>query len=184
MLPPPSPTVHSFCNTTPSQPDQKIVSAIPPAGINKSGIKAATEITTIYVGNISCNSTPQVISNYFWKFGSIKGISWRKQRAFAFVKFSSVEQAQQAIIGTHGKLLSSRYVSVYMAKSKLRFGEELQTMGTTRMNHVKSFTLLPNTDAMTGLSVSALIVDKDIMSKDKLISWLEMRKISVHKISL
>ncbi|GJW77477.1 hypothetical protein Tco_0139159 [Tanacetum coccineum] len=52
------------------------------------------------------------------------------------------------------------------------------------MNHVKSFTLLPNTNAMTGLSVSTLIVDKDIMSKDKLISWLEMRKISVHKISL
>ncbi|GKA28537.1 Ras GTPase-activating protein-binding protein 1-like protein isoform X3 [Tanacetum coccineum] len=99
MLPPPSPTVHSFCNTTPSQPDQKRVSAIPPAGINKSGIRAATEITTIYVGNISCNSTPQVISNYFRKFGCIKGISWRKQRAFAFVKFSSVEQAQQAIIG-------------------------------------------------------------------------------------
>ncbi|GKF21859.1 organelle RRM domain-containing protein 6, chloroplastic isoform X1, partial [Tanacetum coccineum] len=114
----------------------------------------------------------------------IKGISWRKQRAFAFVNFSSVEQAQQAIIGMHGKLLSGRYVSVYMAKSELRFGEELQTMGTSRMSHVKSFTLLPNTDAMTVLSVSALIVDKDFISKDKLISWLEMRKISVHRISL
>ncbi|GKE04153.1 organelle RRM domain-containing protein 6, chloroplastic-like protein isoform X1 [Tanacetum coccineum] len=160
MLHPPSPTVHSFCNTTPSQLDQQRVSAIPLAGINKSGIKAATEITTIY------------------------GISWRKQRAFAFVNFSSVEQAQQAIIGMHGKFLSGRYVSVYMVKSKLWFGEELQTMGTSQMSHVKSFTLLPNTDAMTVLSVSALIVDKDFISKDKLISWLEMRKISVHRISL
>ncbi|GJT00460.1 organelle RRM domain-containing protein 6, chloroplastic-like protein isoform X1 [Tanacetum coccineum] len=41
-----------------------------------------------------------------------------KRRAFAFVNFSSVEQAQQAIIGMHGKLLSGRYVSVYMVKSK------------------------------------------------------------------
>nr|GEU56474.1 hypothetical protein [Tanacetum cinerariifolium] len=47
----------------------------------------------------------------------------------------------------------------------------------------KGFSLQPNSETTKVLSVSALIIDKEYMSQEKLSSWLERRKISVDKLS-
>ncbi|GKE08645.1 polyadenylate-binding protein RBP47B' [Tanacetum coccineum] len=176
--------------TTPFQPvntsgDQQ-TSAIPTtyAGIKTKVNQAFPNIATIYLGNLSFNITPQIIINSFKKFGCIKGISWRKQRSFAFIKFSSCEQVEEAIFRMHGKLLYGKHVSVYLAKTQLRsYGEEFQTEDVTRVKPSKCFSLQPNTETTKLLGVSALFIDKELLPREKLSSWLERRRISVEKIS-
>ncbi|GJW69596.1 reverse transcriptase domain-containing protein [Tanacetum coccineum] len=84
------------------------------------------------------------------------GISWRKQRIFAFIKFSSCEQAQEAILRMHGKLVYGKHVSVYLAKTQLRsYGEDFQTDDVTRVKPCKCFSLQPISETTKGREISA-----------------------------
>ncbi|GJX53579.1 putative RNA-directed DNA polymerase, eukaryota, reverse transcriptase zinc-binding domain protein [Tanacetum coccineum] len=192
MPPSPPPTVLEppLTFTTPIQPfntstDHR-TSSTPTsyAGIKSRGNQAFSNITTIYLGNLSFNINPQIISNSFKKFGCIKGMSWRKQRSFAFINFSSCEQAQEAILRMHGRMLYGKHVSVYLAKTQLRsYDEEYQSENVSMVKPSKGFSLQPNSETTKVLSVSALIIDKEYMSQEKLSSWLERHEISIEKIS-
>ncbi|GJT78963.1 hypothetical protein Tco_1045688 [Tanacetum coccineum] len=84
----------------------------------------------------------------------------------------------------HGKLVYGKHVSVYLAKTQLRsYGEDFQTDDVTRVKPCKCFSLQPISKTTKVLDVSALIIDKEYMSQEKLSSWLEGREISAHKIS-
>ncbi|GKA74848.1 uncharacterized mitochondrial protein-like protein [Tanacetum coccineum] len=48
-------------------------------------------------------------------------------------------------------------------------------------NFTKRFELQSNVDSEAVLNLSVLIIDKDIMSRDKLMGWLEKRLVLVHK---
>ncbi|GJW45120.1 hypothetical protein Tco_0073919 [Tanacetum coccineum] len=84
----------------------------------------------------------------------------------------------------HGKSLFDKRVCVYMAKTQLRsYGDESQTEDATRMKPTKCFMLQTNTQTTKALGHSALFIDKDLMSREKLSSWFERRQILVEKIS-
>ncbi|GJR31483.1 hypothetical protein Tco_1107715, partial [Tanacetum coccineum] len=68
-------------------------------------------------------------------------------------------------------------------RTKLEYSKHKKGKGYTRVKPSKCFSLQPNSETTKVLDVSALIIDKEYMSQEKLSSWLERHEILVENIS-
>ncbi|KAH3744244.1 Nucleolysin TIAR [Pelomyxa schiedti] len=80
--------------------------------------------TTVYVGNVSAESSEQVLRTHFSEFGSIEEIRMQKDKGFAFVRFQSHDMAARAIVGMHGRYIGSKPI-------KCSWGKEATATTTT-----------------------------------------------------
>ena len=76
----------------------------------------------VYVGNLSFNTTEDVLKDLFSQAGTIESVSIvmdrfsGRSKGFAFVEFSSEEEAKKAIEMFNGKELDGRNIVVNEAK--------------------------------------------------------------------
>jgi len=74
---------------------------------------------TVYIGNIAFDITYQVIQQAFSEFGPIEEIRLQAEKGFAFIRFSSHEQAAKAIVAMNGKTLAQRVIKCAWGKDKI-----------------------------------------------------------------
>ncbi len=78
----------------------------------------------LFVGNLSFNTTENDLNDAFAAFGSVTETNLmmdretNRPRGFGFVTMSSVEEAQKAIAGLHGKEIDGRALTVNVAKPR------------------------------------------------------------------
>jgi cold-inducible RNA-binding protein len=72
----------------------------------------------IFVGNLSYGTTMETLTEAFLKFGEIVDSYKPEGKGFAFITFSTEEQALNAIEGMNGVELDGRELSVSIAKPK------------------------------------------------------------------
>ena len=76
----------------------------------------------VYVGNLSFNTTENVLKDLFSQAGTVESVSIvmdrfsGRSKGFAFVEFSSKEEAKKAIEMFNGKELEGRNIVVNEAK--------------------------------------------------------------------
>ena len=79
----------------------------------------------LYVGNLSYDTTEDVISAEFGTFGKVESVAIpvdklsRRPKGFAFVEMASKEEAEAAITGLNGKLLNDRTIVVNEARPRV-----------------------------------------------------------------
>ncbi|EHQ34701.1 RNA recognition motif domain-containing protein [Methanoplanus limicola] len=66
----------------------------------------------VYVGNLAHYVTEEEIEDLFAEFGDIMSVKIKPQEGFAFVEYSTIEEAENAIHGTNGKEFSGRTLKV------------------------------------------------------------------------
>ncbi|KAH3756173.1 hypothetical protein Pelo_12024 [Pelomyxa schiedti] len=66
--------------------------------------------TTVYVGNMSLDTTSQDLCSLFEPFGEIASIKMIQGKTYSFVKFTSVESAQEAIKTLNGAILKGNTI--------------------------------------------------------------------------
>jgi len=75
--------------------------------------------TTLYIGNLSPEiNDDQLLRSIFEEFGPILEIRMQKDKAFAFVKFQTHEQAARAIVSVHNRTLGSKVVKCSWGKER------------------------------------------------------------------
>eukprot|EP01097_Dermamoeba_algensis_P003849 TRINITY_DN260_c0_g1_i1.p1 TRINITY_DN260_c0_g1~~TRINITY_DN260_c0_g1_i1.p1 ORF type:complete len:349 (-),score=51.87 TRINITY_DN260_c0_g1_i1:368-1414(-) len=76
--------------------------------------------TTVYVGNLTSDVTEHLLRSIFLEYGYIEEIRIQtaSEKTFAFVKYSSHDQAAKAIVGVNGKLIGTRLVKCSWGKEK------------------------------------------------------------------
>lgn len=72
----------------------------------------------IFIGNLSYGTTMETLTETFLKYGEIVDSYKPEGKGFAFITFSTEEQAQNAIEEMNGKELDGREISVSIAKPK------------------------------------------------------------------
>jgi len=78
----------------------------------------------LFVGNLSYQTGENDLQDYFAQVGSIKSVNLMmdkvtgKSRGFAFVEFSSSEEAQKAIEQFHNKDFQGRAITVNVARPR------------------------------------------------------------------
>jgi len=78
----------------------------------------------LFVGNLSYQTGENDLQDYFAQVGSIKSVNLMmdkvtgKSRGFAFVEFSSPEEAQKAIEQFHNKDFQGRAITVNVARPR------------------------------------------------------------------
>ena len=78
----------------------------------------------LFVGNLSFNTTENDLNDAFAAFGAVTETNLmmdretNRPRGFGFVTMSSVEEAQKAIEGLHGKEMDGRALTVNVAKPR------------------------------------------------------------------
>lgn len=82
------------------------------------------ELTRVYVGNLSSDTSEQDIETAFAPFGSVETVAiirdrnTGRSRGFGFVEMSDPEEASAAIAGLNGQELSGRTVTVNEARPR------------------------------------------------------------------
>ncbi|MBI4640145.1 MAG: RNA-binding protein [Candidatus Tectomicrobia bacterium] len=90
---------------------------------------------TVYVGNLSYQTTKEALSELFQKAGVVQSVRiitdayTGKSRGFAFVEMSSNEEVIKAIEMFHGYLLDKRTLIVNEARSQRNTRGESQERG-------------------------------------------------------
>jgi RNA recognition motif-containing protein len=80
--------------------------------------------TTLYVGNMSFDTTEKDLTDLFSSFGSVNSANiitdreTGQPRGFGFVEMSTQEEAEKAISGNHGKLVNGRTLTVNVSKPR------------------------------------------------------------------
>lgn len=80
--------------------------------------------TKIHVGNISYNTTQEILEQAFGQFGTITDIFFpfdanlNRPRGFAFITMETAEQAQEAIKGMDGQEVDDRRITVSEARPR------------------------------------------------------------------
>jgi RNA recognition motif-containing protein len=80
--------------------------------------------TRLYVGNLSFNSSADLVRDAFASFGEVTDVhlvtdrETGRSRGFAFVTMGSPEQAQRAIAEMNGQLLDGRPLRVNEAEAR------------------------------------------------------------------
>jgi len=74
--------------------------------------------TTVYVGNITPDVSEHMIRQVFSDYGFIEEVKMQSDKGFAFVRFSTHENAARAICGMHGKIIGSRSIKASWGKEK------------------------------------------------------------------
>jgi RNA recognition motif-containing protein len=72
----------------------------------------------IFVGNLSYGTTMETLTETFLKFGEIVDSYKPEGKGFAFITFSTEEQAQNAVEGMNGQEVDGRALSVSIARPK------------------------------------------------------------------
>jgi len=78
----------------------------------------------LFVGNLSYQTGENDIQDYFAQVGAIKSVNLMmdkvtgKSRGFAFVEFSTAEEAQKAIEQFHNKDFQGRAITVNVARPR------------------------------------------------------------------
>lgn len=78
----------------------------------------------IYVGNLSYDTTEDVLREAFSRFGAVDSVDivydrhTGRSRGFGFVEMGDVSQAKSAISALHGKDLDGRTLNVNEAKPR------------------------------------------------------------------
>ncbi len=81
-------------------------------------------MTSIYVNNLSYQTTPDDLHTAFSQFGSVERVNLvtdrdsGQPRGFAFVEMTEAKEAQSAISGLNGTDLQGRTLSVSEARPK------------------------------------------------------------------
>lgn len=81
-------------------------------------------MTTIFVGNLSWQTTESEIRNVFDRYGKVSGVRMMKDRntgtprGFAFVNMPRMEDAEEAIVRLNGNSLGGRAMTVNEAQSR------------------------------------------------------------------
>ncbi|KAJ7057812.1 putative glycine-rich RNA-binding protein [Mycena amicta] len=81
-------------------------------------------MSKLYVGNLSWNTTDDVLRDAFRQFGNVtdcvhmKDRETQRLRGFGFVTFESNDEAQAAIAGLNDQELDGRRIRVNMAQDK------------------------------------------------------------------
>jgi len=57
----------------------------------------------VYIGNLSHSVTEEEIKDIYEEFGDIKSIHLNAGEGFGFIEYGTIEEAESAIHGTHGK---------------------------------------------------------------------------------
>ncbi len=82
--------------------------------------------TTIYVGNLPYQATPDELQELFGQYGQVERVDiisdrfTGKSRGFGFVEMNSDEEAQAAITALQGKQLGNRDLVVNEARPRTR----------------------------------------------------------------
>ena len=85
--------------------------------------------TKLYVGNLSYNTTSEELSSMFAGFGSVRSAQVIEDRmtgrskGFGFVEMASEPDAQAAISGLNGKMMSGRALTVNEARPREEGGD-------------------------------------------------------------
>ena len=85
--------------------------------------------TKLYVGNLSYNTTSEELSSMFAGFGSVRSAQVIEDRmtgrskGFGFVEMESEPDAQAAISGLNGKMMSGRALTVNEARPREEGGD-------------------------------------------------------------
>lgn len=72
----------------------------------------------IFIGNLSYGTTMETLTETFLKFGEIVDSYKPEGKGFAFITFSTEEQALNAIEAMNGQELDGRALSISIAKPK------------------------------------------------------------------
>jgi RNA recognition motif-containing protein len=84
--------------------------------------------TRLYVGNLSFNSTSDIVRDAFASFGEVTDVhlvtdrETGRSRGFAFVTMGTPEQAQRAIAEMNGQILDGRPLRVNEAEARPQRG--------------------------------------------------------------
>ena len=82
----------------------------------------------IYVGNLSYQTTDEMLDSAFSAFGTVRSVAilqdreTNRSRGFGFVEMESDEQAQAAIAGLNGTQLDGRALTVNEARPRAEAG--------------------------------------------------------------
>ena len=69
---------------------------------------APMNVVTVYVGNLTPFTTNQDLHPLFSNFGNIVEIRYQQDRGYAFIKYSSHDEAATAILSLNGYVLNGR----------------------------------------------------------------------------
>lgn len=81
-------------------------------------------MTTIFVGNLSYQTTESELRNVFDRYGRVSSVRVMTDRAsgtargFAFVNMPSLDDAEEAIVRLNGSSLAGRSMTVNEARSR------------------------------------------------------------------
>ncbi|KAJ1921956.1 E3 ubiquitin-protein ligase pub1 [Mycoemilia scoparia] len=74
--------------------------------------------TTVYVGNLSPNTTQEQIIPMFLQFGYVIEVRMQTDRGYAFIKLNSHEAAAMAITSLQGQVINDRAIKVSWGKDR------------------------------------------------------------------
>ncbi|KXN65578.1 hypothetical protein CONCODRAFT_62130 [Conidiobolus coronatus NRRL 28638] len=74
--------------------------------------------TTVYIGNITPNTTQENIAPLFQQYGYIIEMRVQADRGFAFVKLTTHENAAMAIVGLNGTMVNGRPIKCSWGKDR------------------------------------------------------------------
>jgi RNA recognition motif-containing protein len=92
----------------------------------------------LYVGNLSYETTEDILRTLFAEYGEIDSVNLitdrytGRSRGFAFVEMTTEEAAQEAISGLNGKQVGEREIKVDKAKPKPKRDREPSGWGRSR----------------------------------------------------
>lgn len=73
---------------------------------------------TVYVGNVTPDVTTAMLQSAFADYGQVEDIKLQADKAFAFVRMATHEQAARAICGCTGRMIGSRPIKCSWGKEK------------------------------------------------------------------
>jgi len=73
---------------------------------------------SVYIGNLTADISEPLLKTIFSEYGHIEEMKMHLDKAFAFIRFSTHESAGQAIVGTHGRVITSKPLKVSWGKER------------------------------------------------------------------
>jgi len=86
---------------------------------------ASATNTTVYIGNLTPDVNEVMLRAIFGEFGGIEEIRMQKDKGYAFVRYTTHENARNAITSLHGKVVGTRAIKCSWGKEKAATAPQL-----------------------------------------------------------